>query len=85
MKTRAELIEAGKHLCHWPTCTTPVPPKMWGCKPHWFKLPRILRDQIWSTYVPGQEERKDPTPAYLDAAYAVDRWIKLEISEGRAS
>jgi len=25
-----------------------VPPKMWGCKKHWFKLPKSLRDKIWS-------------------------------------
>ncbi len=63
-----------KHTCHFPTCKTECPPAMWGCKKHWFKLPKRLRDQIWATYVPGQEDRKDPTPAYLDVADEVQRW-----------
>lgn len=82
-KTRAEQVALGKHMCHWPTCSNPVPPKMWGCSFHWFKLPKILRDRIWATYIEGQEERKDPTPEYLDAASAVDRWIQGEIAVGR--
>jgi hypothetical protein len=85
MKTREEQVKAGKHMCHWPTCKTAVPPKLWGCKVHWFKLPKILRDQIWATYRPGQEADKNPSPEYLDAAYTVQRWIDLEIKEGRAS
>lgn len=32
-----------RHECHWPDCHTQVPPAMWGCKPHWFKLPKRLR------------------------------------------
>ena len=65
-----------KHLCHWPSCQNPVPPKMWGCKAHWFKLPKYLRDEIWAAYVPGQEIRKDPSPLYLEVADNVERWIK---------
>lgn len=64
------------HLCHWRGCKTPVPPKLWGCKQHWFRLPKFLRDRIWATYVPGQEIRKDPTQEYLDAADQVDAWIR---------
>jgi hypothetical protein len=64
------------HHCHWPDCTKQVPPKMWGCKEHWFRLPKALRDLIWATYVPGQEIRKDPSPAYIEAANKVQQWIK---------
>lgn len=56
------------HLCHWPGCRQPVPPYLWGCRKHWFKLPIGIRKEVWETYVPGQEERKDPTPEYLVAA-----------------
>lgn len=63
------------HLCHWPGCGKPVPPKLWGCKPHWFSLPKRLRDYIWETYVPGQEITKTPSAAYLDAAKQVQTWI----------
>lgn len=82
-KTRAEQIALGKHMCHWPTCSNPCPPKMWGCAFHWFKLPKILRDKIWATYVEGQEIRKDPSEEYLVAAEEVERWIKTEIESGR--
>lgn len=63
------------HICHWPGCTREVTPKMWGCKPHWFALPKELRDQIWESYVPGQEIRKDPSPEYIVAAKRVQEWI----------
>ena len=65
-----------KHLCHWPGCLMPVPPKLWGCKRHWFRLPKLLRDRIWQTYVPGQEITKTPSPEYIQAALEVQQWIK---------
>lgn len=64
-----------RHVCHWPGCEVQVPPAMWGCKTHWFKLPKRLRDRIWHTYEAGQEERLDPSPEYLEAAKLAQRWI----------
>jgi len=66
------------HTCHWPGCRREVPPAMWGCKVHWFKLPKHLRNEIWRTYVPGQEITKTPSTEYLAAADAVQVWIKKE-------
>lgn len=63
------------HTCHWPGCTMAVPPAAWGCKKHWLLLPRSLRDRIWAAYVPGQEETKTPSEAYIGAAKAVQEWI----------
>lgn len=71
------------HTCHWPTCKKEVPPAMWGCKFHWFKLPFVLRKEIWRTYVPGQEITKDPSAEYLKAADAVQKWACEEIRTGR--
>lgn len=65
-----------KHTCHWPGCPKEVPPSMWGCKTHWFTLPKRLRDRIWATYRPGQEIDKRPSETYLDAAEAVQNWIR---------
>lgn len=84
IEARRKKMGEGKHVCHWPTCEKAVPPKMWGCREHWFTLPKMLRDRIWATYVPGQEIRKDPSPAYLEAAEEVERWVKEEIKAGRA-
>lgn len=67
------------HTCHWPGCTAEVPPAMWGCKTHWFRIPYRLRTQIWRTYVPGQEITKTPSDAYMDAAHAVQEWIAAEV------
>lgn len=67
-----------KHECHWPGCAKQVPPAQWGCGPHWFKLPKYLRDLIWATYRPGQEISMTPSAEYLDAANAVQQWIHAQ-------
>ncbi|MDP2346702.1 MAG: hypothetical protein Q8N34_03140 [Gammaproteobacteria bacterium] len=65
-----------KHACHWPNCQKIVPPSMWGCKQHWFILPKELRDLIWETYTPGQEINGDLVKMeYLEASYRVQNWI----------
>jgi hypothetical protein len=64
------------HHCHWPGCDKQVPPAMWGCEPHWFKLPKALRDRIWRTYAPGQEVDLTPSAEYLKVADDVQRWIR---------
>ena len=74
-------LQDRKHTCHWPDCEKQVPPAMWGCKGHWFRLPRPLRDRIWVTYNPGQESRMDPSEDYLKAASDVQRWIESAIEK----
>lgn len=63
------------HLCHWTGCNTKVPPAMWGCKRHWYQLPKAIRDEIWNTYVPGQEVSKTPSAAYIVAANKAREYI----------
>lgn len=63
------------HTCHWPDCRVQVPPAMWGCKKHWFKLPIVLRHKIWKAYVPGQEITLTPSAEYLHVADEVNVWI----------
>lgn len=55
---------------------------MWGCRTHWFTLPKFLRDQVWAAYIPGQEIRKNPSERYLVIAHLVQLWIK-EFNQGR--
>lgn len=64
------------HECHWPGCTTQVPPAMWGCKAHWFRLPPDLRSRIWTAYRPGQEKDLNPSESYMDVAREVQDWIR---------
>ena len=68
------------HTCHWPGCTVEVPPRLWGCKPHWFRLPKELRDEIWHTYVPGQEITKKPSAEYVAVARRVQEWCVAQIA-----
>ena len=63
------------HRCHWVGCEVVVPPRLWGCKKHWFMLPKRIRDKIWKTYRPGQEVDKKPSPEYLAAAQEARDWI----------
>lgn len=71
-----------RHTCHWPGCPKAVPPAMWGCTYHWYTLPARLRARIWATYKPGQEITKTPSAAYLEAARAVQAWIKEQPNHG---
>lgn len=64
------------HSCHWPGCDRQVPPAMWGCKMHWMKLPKYLRDKVWNAYEPGQEIDGTPSTAYLVVVREVMRWIR---------
>lgn len=77
--SKATYVKAAKqtraHTCHWPSCNKQVPPAMWGCAPHWFRLPKALRDRVWATYRPGQEISLDPSAAYLAVANEVQGWI----------
>jgi hypothetical protein len=64
-----------RHGCHWPGCDRQVPPAMWGCKAHWFRLPQAIRNRIWRAYRAGQEEDGRPSREYIDAARAAQDWI----------
>jgi hypothetical protein len=64
-----------RHECHWPGCTQQVPPAMWGCRDHWYRLPKAIRDRIWRTFQPGQEMSLTPSADYLAAAKEAQAWI----------
>lgn len=67
------------HYCHWPGCPEEVKPAFWGCKKHWYTLPKELRTKIWKAYVPGQEIKMNPSKEYLTAAEEVQEWIKRHL------
>ena len=66
------------HKCHWPGCDLNVAPRFWGCKTHWFMLPKSIRDKVWHTYIYGQEITKMPTPEYLEAAREAHVWATMK-------
>jgi hypothetical protein len=65
-----------KHRCFWPGCQTEVPVSMLGCKNHWYRLPKPLRDRIWATYQPGQETDGSQSPQYMEALQEVMRYAQ---------
>lgn len=82
IKQKVDHVKRAKHTrahtCHWPGCGRKVKPALWGCSVHWFALPKNLRDEVWRTYRPGQEESGDPSEAYIEVAQRVQAWIREE-------
>jgi hypothetical protein len=64
-----------RHTCHWPGCTVEVEPQFWGCRTHWYRLPKPIRSDIWRHYRRGQEIDKDPSREYVAAAARARKWI----------
>ena len=55
------------HRCPAPGCQVKVPVEQLACKPHWYSIPKPLRDAVWHTYRhegPGSQ----PHAAAIDAA-----------------
>jgi hypothetical protein len=51
-------VEDGKHTCPGPSCLVKVTEDRLACRPHWYQVPKNLRDRVWSTYrrAPGSAE-----------------------------
>jgi hypothetical protein len=64
------------HACHWPGCTSQVPPALWGCTRHWYRIPADLRSKIWRAYRVGQEQDGRPSARYLEVAREIQDWIR---------
>ena len=56
------------HHCHATNCRVPVPPEVWGCRRHWFMVPKVIRERIWNAYRSGQCDDMNPSMAYCSAA-----------------
>lgn len=86
MNEKAEYVKSQKqtrnHTCHYPGCNKQVPPAMWGCAPHWFKLPLSLRNKVWAAYVPGQEKTMSPSDDYIKVAKEVEEWCVANAKKG---
>lgn len=79
VRAAARRRQGGNHTCHWPGCDAAVPPAMWGCRKHWYALPKALRDKVWRAYRPGQETTKTPSAEYLAVAREVQDWIAANV------
>lgn len=70
---------AMQHGCPWPTCARVVPPHLWGCKPHWYRLPAELRARILGSYRVGQNIAT-ASDEYRAAIRDAARWIYAELA-----
>lgn len=73
--------QAGNHHCHWNGCKARVAPAAWGCRKHWYMLPKGIRARIWAAYRPGQEETKTPSRMYVEVAKEARDWIAVNHPE----
>jgi hypothetical protein len=39
--------------CRIPACPASVAPGRLMCRPHWYQVPKLLRDRIWATWQSG--------------------------------
>ena len=70
------------HTCHALDCEVPIREKLLMCPTHWTKVPLALRRAVYATYQPGQEETKETTLAYRQAAARAI--VAVARKEGRA-
>lgn len=61
--------------CRWPECDESVPPRMWGCRRHWLRIPTRLRRDLWMAFRPGQEVDGKVSDEYVRASSAIDEWV----------
>lgn len=73
--------QSRNHHCHWTGCDKQVPPAMWGCRTHWYRLPAELRNRIWRAYQPGQEISGRPSADYVAIAREAQAWIATQQPE----
>ena len=65
------------HHCAALDCAAKIPRKMLMCKPHWYALPKPMRDAIWSNYQEGQENEGGPrlSASYVDNVRAAVAYL----------
>ena len=69
------------HQCFAVGCEVEIRLSFLMCPYHWFKLPRRLRDAVWSAYRPGQEIDGDVSEDWIKAAEETREWVAVR--EGR--
>jgi hypothetical protein len=65
------------HGCRWPGCRRRVPITKWGCRGHWFRLPKRLRELICLTYRVGPVSH-ETRRARRDTERQVRGWLDQE-------
>lgn len=59
-----------RHNCPASQCEARVGPDMLMCRPHWFMVPKAIRDDVWAAYRgpgPGSDEHTEAIFAAITA------------------
>lgn len=71
------MTDSPQHECPAPGCTAMVAQSQFACRPHWYALPKDIRDRIWAGYRNGDTEAHRRAMAdgidYLQARYGPAR------------
>lgn len=62
------------HTCPRTGCSARVPDSMFACRPHWYTLPKAIRDEIWWAF-----RKRGVGSAELTAAHlaALEHWEQV--------
>lgn len=55
---------------------------MFMCFHHWRMVPKTMQNAVWTNYVPGQEQRKDPTDEYLRVTREAIEFVAASEAKG---
>lgn len=68
------------HDCPAAACTRRLSPRMLMCRPHWFMVPKRLRDTVWLTWRNGLGAG---SPGHADAIAAAVEAVNANLREKR--
>ncbi len=68
------------HDCPATGCPRRVGQRMLMCRPHWFTVPKALRDAVWDAYAGGLGAG---SPAHLAAVSAAVEAVNAKLRERR--
>lgn len=54
MAPTGDPLRGGRHKCPVDQCQQVCPHHILMCKPHWYKVPKNVRDAVWHFWAHGQ-------------------------------
>ncbi len=74
-----------RRRCFWPGCSTRIQMTQLGCRMHWYRLPREMRNAVSTTYRDGARLAEQSTEYHEALRAAVAFAIEAAGREGRAA
>jgi hypothetical protein len=70
----------GSHRCPVTRCPVRVAPDRLMCRPHWYQVPKPMRDAVWATWRSGTGAA---TPAHTAAITAAVAAVNARQEDGQ--